>query len=246
MMTRREALQRTALAAAACATAATALSCAHAQHSSVAETVPTGPFSLPALPYKFDALEPYIDTKTMEIHHGKHHQAYVNNLNKAVAGQPELVNKSVEELVRDLNSVPETIRAAVRNNGGGHYNHSLFWQTLRRNRDGKPKGALAEALKQKFGGYKEFKTQFADAALKVFGSGWTWLTMEDKELKIESTVNQDCPLSQGRAPLLGLDVWEHAYYLTYQIRRTDYIASFYNVINWDFVGKRYEQLLQRV
>jgi Fe-Mn family superoxide dismutase len=243
MMTRREALQKTTLAAAACATAAATVSCVHGQHSSTAEVAPTGPFTLPTLPYKFDALEPYIDTKTMEIHYSKHHQAYVNNLNKAVAGQSELAGKSVDELVGNLSAVPEAVRPAVRNNGGGHYNHSLFWQTLRRYRDGKPKGALADAFKQKFGGYKEFKTQFADAALKVFGSGWAWLTLDNKELRIETTVNQDCPLSESRAPLLGIDVWEHAYYLTYQNRRGDYIASFYNVINWDFVGKRYEQLL---
>jgi Fe-Mn family superoxide dismutase len=196
---------------------------------------------LPPLPYAFDALEPHIDARTMEIHHDKHHATYVANLNKAVAGQADLAGKSVEDLVRNLSSVPQAARMAVKNSGGGHLNHSLFWQMLSKNGGGQPKGELAKAIDKKFGSYDKFKEEFTGAATKVFGSGWAWLSMSGNELSIESTPNQDTPVSQGHTPLLGLDVWEHAYYLKYQNRRPEYIAAFYNVINWDFVAERFQK-----
>jgi len=235
MITRRQAIKRTAVVTAACAAALPSL---RAQPAAAG----AGPFSLPPLPYASDALEPHIDAQTMQIHHGKHHQAYVTNLNKALAGHAELGRKSIEDLVRNLNAVPEGIRTAVRNHGGGHANHSVFWQMMKKNGGGEPKGDLAKAIEKKFGSFKAFKEEFSGAATKVFGSGWAWLTVDQKELKIESTPNQDSPLSQGRTPLLGLDVWEHAYYLKYQNRRPDYIAAFYNVINWDFVAERFEKM----
>ena len=232
MMTRRQALQITALAAAS----VVAFPSAQAQPAA-----PTGPFKLPPLPYAFDALEPHIDARTMEIHHDKHHAAYVTNLNKALAGHEDLAGKSIDDLVRGLAQVPEAIRPAVRNAGGGHANHALFWQMMKKNGGGEPKGALGQALEKKFGTYDKFKEEFTAAATKVFGSGWAWLTLDGKELKIESTPNQDSPLTAGRVPLLGLDVWEHAYYLKYQNRRPEYIAAFYNVIDWDFVTARFEK-----
>jgi len=231
-MTRREALHTTVLAGAGII--------ATSGINAATPAAPAGPHKLPALPYAFDALEPHIDAKTMEIHHGKHHQAYVTNLNKALQGQDNLANKKIEDLVKDLNSVPENIRTAVRNNGGGHYNHSLFWQMLKKG-GGEPKGEIKTAIDRTFGSYVKFKEGFTEAATKVFGSGWAWLTLDGKQLKIESTPNQDAPLSQGRLPLLGLDVWEHAYYLKYQNRRPEYIAAFFNVINWDFVTERFRQ-----
>jgi superoxide dismutase, Fe-Mn family len=232
MMTRREALHTTALATATIA-ATSGISVANAQPA----PLPAGPHRLPALPYAFDALEPHIDAKTMEIHHGKHHQAYVTNLNKALQGQDAWAAKPIQDLVKDINSVPENIRTAVRNNGGGHYNHSLFWQMLKKG-GGEPKGEIAKAIDSSFGSYAKFKESFTEAATKVFGSGWAWLSLDGKQLKIESTPNQDSPLMQGRLPLLGLDVWEHAYYLKYQNRRPEYIGAFFNVINWDFVTER--------
>ena len=199
-----------------------------------------GPFVLPPLPYAFDALEPYIDAKTMEIHHDKHHQAYVTNLNKAIAAHPELGKQPVETLVANLSTIPEDIRTAVRNNGGGHTNHSLFWKTLGKN-DGAPPGAeLGKAIDRTFGSYSAFREQFTKAALGVFGSGWAWLSLDaNKQLLIESTPNQDSPLTAGHQPVFGIDVWEHAYYLKYQNKRADYIAAFYNVINWDAVNQRF-------
>jgi Fe-Mn family superoxide dismutase len=236
MMTRRDALKKTALSAAVVSVAALPQSL-----KAQATGVPAGPFKLPALPYAFDALEPHIDAKTMEIHHDRHHQAYVTNLNKAVMGNASLSEKSVEELVRHLDDVPETVRTAVRNNGGGHYNHSLFWRLMKKGGGGQPKGALAKAVDAKFGGFDKFKTDFSDAAMKVFGSGWAWLILDEKELKVVSSPNQDVPLSHSKRPLLGLDVWEHAYYLKYQNKRADYVAAFFNVINWDFVAERFEK-----
>jgi len=201
------------------------------------------PYTLPALGYAVDALEPYIDAQTMQIHHSKHHAAYVSNLNKALAGHPELAKKPVEELVRSLNSVPESIRTAVRNNGGGHANHSLFWQSLAKNSGSGPKGELAKAIDKKFGGIEKFREQFTKAALGVFGSGWAWLTLgAAKELSIQGTPNQDSPWMQGQTPVFGIDVWEHAYYLKYQNRRPEYVAAFYNVINWDWASERYRKL----
>jgi len=239
MITRREALKRSALLTAAMAAAWPARLSAQAG----APAAPTGPFKLPPLPYGFDALEPHIDARTMEIHHDKHHQAYVTNLNKAVAGHEDLAIKSVEELVKDLAKVPDKIRTAVRNQGGGHYNHTLFWQMMKKGGGGEPSGQLAAAIGKKFSSFAGFKDEFTKAATSQFGSGWAWLTVDGKDLKVEPSANQDNPLSQGRTPLLGIDVWEHAYYLKYQNRRPDYIAAFFNVINWDFVAQRYEKAL---
>ena len=200
----------------------------------------SGPYSLPALPYAFDALEPYIDAKTMEIHHDKHHQAYVSNLNKAIAAHPDLGKQTVETLVTNLATIPEDIRTAVRNNGGGHANHSLFWKTLGKNDGGAPGAEMGKAINQKFGSYAAFREQFTKAALGVFGSGWAWLSLDaNKQLLIEPTPNQDSPLTAGHQPVFGIDVWEHAYYLKYQNRRADYIAAFYRVINWNAVNERY-------
>ena len=205
---------------------------------------PSGPFTLPPLSYAYDALEPFIDAKTMEIHHDKHHQAYVTNLNKAIAAHPELGGQSVEALVKNLATVPEDIRTAVRNNGGGHANHSLFWTTLGKNNGASPAGDLGKALHQKFGDYAAFQTQFTKAALGVFGSGWAWLSLDaNKQLLIEPTPNQDSVLTAGHHPLVGIDVWEHAYYLKYQNKRADYIAAFYSVINWDAANERYRAAL---
>ncbi len=237
MLTRREAIIKTAAAGAVCAAVAT-LPALGAEPAA-----PEGPFELPPLPYPFDALEPHIDAKTMEIHHGKHHATYVANLNKAIAGHADLAKKSVEELLRDLATLPESIRTAVRNSGGGHANHSLYWQTMKKEGGGQPKGELAKAIEKQFGSYTAISTDLVSTALKVFGSGWAWLTLDGNQLKVESTPNQDSPLLQGRQPLLGIDVWEHAYYLKHQNRRGDYIAAFHRVINWDFVEQRYEKLM---
>lgn len=198
-------------------------------------------FELPPLPYDKAALEPHIDAQTMEIHHDKHHAAYVNNLNKALEGQPELQSKSIEELIGSLDSVPENIRTAVRNNGGGHYNHTLFWDLLSANGGGAPSGALGDAINAAFGSFDNFKTQFAAAGVGRFGSGWAWLVVApDGTLSISSTPNQDSPVMEGKKAVLGLDVWEHAYYLKYQNRRPDYIAAFWNVVNWAKVAELYD------
>ena len=196
-------------------------------------------FELPQLPYAYDALEPHIDKETMNIHHTKHHNTYVTNLNNAIKGNAELESKSVEELVANLDAVPEAIRTAVRNNGGGHANHSLFWQLLSPNGGGAPSGEIADAITKKFGSFDSFKDEFAKAAAGRFGSGWAWLVVNNGELEITSTPNQDSPLSEGKTPVLALDVWEHAYYLKYQNRRPEYITSFWNVVNWDEASKRY-------
>lgn len=193
--------------------------------------------TLPALPYAFDALEPYIDAKTMEIHHDKHHQAYITKLVEAISGKPELEKKSAEELVSDLNSVPETIRTAVRNHGGGHVNHSFFWPILKK--DIKFAGPAADAITKQLGGFEQFKEKFTAAAIGQFGSGWAWLVVNNGKLEIMSTPNQDSPLSAGKKPIVGIDVWEHAYYLKYQNKRPDYVAAFFNVINWEKVGELY-------
>ncbi|HEY9577251.1 MAG TPA: superoxide dismutase SodA [Pseudobacillus sp.] len=198
-------------------------------------------FQLPELPYAYDALEPHIDKETMNIHHTKHHNTYVTNLNKALEGQDELANKSVEEVIANLDAVPESVRTAVRNNGGGHANHSLFWQLLSPNGGGEPTGELADAISSKFGSLDKFKEEFAAAAAGRFGSGWAWLVVNNGELEVTSTPNQDSPIMEGKTPILGLDVWEHAYYLNYQNRRPDYISAFWNVVNWDEVTKRYQE-----
>ena len=193
---------------------------------------------LPPLPYDYSALEPHIDTQTMQIHHDKHHAAYVNNLKTALEKHPELMNKSVEDLLRDLNAVPEDIRMAVRNNGGGHMNHTMFWQIMGPKKGGEPTGQVANAIKQAFGDFATFKNQFKTAAVGRFGSGWAWLINDGGKLSIMSTANQDNPISEGKHAILGIDVWEHAYYLKYQNRRPDYVDAWWNVVNWDEVAKR--------
>ncbi len=197
-------------------------------------------FTLPALPYAFNALEPHIDAMTMEIHHGKHHQAYITNVNKALESAPELANKSLEELLaNNLAIVPDAIKTAVRNNGGGHYNHSMFWTILGPNGGGDPVGNLGQAINSTFGSFAAMKEKFNAAATTRFGSGWAWLVKSGNALDIYSTANQDCPLMEGKYPVIGLDVWEHAYYLKYQNRRPDYINAWWNVVNWKQAEERY-------
>jgi len=238
MITRRQAIKLAAATTAAVAVAT-------ATPSILAQTAPpAGPFTLPPLPYGYDALEPFFDAQTMQIHHDKHHAAYVANLNKAVAGHEDLAKKTVQELLRNLKDIPESIRTAVRNHGGGHANHSLFWQVLARDKPSEPKGALLDAIEKKFGGYDAFKDQFSKAAAGLFGSGWVWLTVDaNKHLLLEITPNQDTPLSAGRTPLLTLDVWEHAYYLKYQNRRPEYVAAFFKIIHWDPVAEKFEKAI---
>lgn len=195
-------------------------------------------YQLPSLNYSYNALEPHIDARTMEIHHSKHHQAYINNVNGAIAGT-EWDDMPVEKLIQSLDRIPENIRTVVRNNGGGHYNHALFWTVIGPNCGGEPAGPLADAIKWDFGDFESFRKQFSDAATKRFGSGWAWLSVAGGKLQVESTPNQDSPLMEGRTPILGIDVWEHAYYLNYQNRRPDYIAAFYNVIDWNAVAARF-------
>ena len=196
-------------------------------------------YSLPPLPYAPDALEPYIDKRTMEIHHDGHHGAYVKNLNTALEKHPQLQTKNVEELLRNIHSVPEEIRTAVRNNGGGHANHSLFWQIMAPKTGGEPSGDIAQALRSSFGSFESFKDTFSKAALNRFGSGWAWVVQHHGQLTIESTPNQDSPLLEGKVPIFGLDVWEHAYYLHYQNRRADYIKAWWNVVNWTAINQRF-------
>ncbi len=197
-------------------------------------------FELPQLPYAYDALEPHFDKETMNIHHTKHHNAYITNLNNALKDHADLQGKSLEELISNLNALPESIQAAVRNNGGGHANHSFFWTLLSPNGGGTPTGALLDAITAKFGSFDTFKEKFAQAGATRFGSGWAWLIVSNGELEVTSTPNQDTPVMEGKTPILGLDVWEHAYYLHYQNRRPDYINAFWNVVNWDEVSKLYE------
>lgn len=201
-----------------------------------------GPYSLPELDYAYDALEPHIDARTMEIHHTRHHQAYINNVNNAIRGT-RFASLSVEDLCKQLHETPEDIRTTVRNNGGGHANHALFWKIMSPNGGGDPTGALASAIDTQLGGLEAFKETFSRAALTQFGSGWAWLSVDDGQLIVENTANQDTPLMQGRTPILGIDVWEHAYYLHYQNRRSDYVQAFYNVIDWNEVLRRYEEAM---
>ncbi len=200
-------------------------------------------YSLPPLPYAFNALEPHVDARTMEIHHGKHHQAYINNVNTAIAGS-DLEKLTVEQLISDLSKVPENIRATVRNNGGGHANHSLFWTVMGPGCGGAPTGDLAAAINAACGSFDAFKEQFAKAGATRFGSGWAWLSVSAGKLIVESTPNQDSPIMEGRTPILGLDVWEHAYYLHYQNRRPDYISAFWNVVNWNEVSRRFAEAVK--
>ncbi|MCS7089112.1 MAG: superoxide dismutase [Verrucomicrobiota bacterium] len=229
MLTRREALRQTALVVLGAAAA-----------RGLAQDTPATaePFTLPPLPYATDALEPHIDARTMEIHHARHHGAYVANLNKAVLATPSLHGRSLEDMLRRLDTVPESVRTTVRNHGGGHYNHTLFWQMLAP-RAGVPRSELAQALERAFGTLDAFREQFTAAALRLFGSGWTWLVWQEGRLRILNTANQDTPLAENAYPLLGVDVWEHAYYLKYQNRRADYVAAWWNVVHWDFVAERF-------
>ena len=197
-------------------------------------------YTLPDLPYAYDALEPYIDEETMHLHHDKHHNTYVTNLNAAIEKYPELGEKTIEELLSDMDAIPTDIKTAVRNNGGGHANHSFFWEIMAPNAGGEPTGEIKEAINEAFGDFSSFKEEFKKAAAGRFGSGWAWLVMENGKLAITSTANQDSPLMEGKTPILGLDVWEHAYYLKYKNVRPDYIAAVWNVINWDEVNKRFE------
>lgn len=221
------------------ATAIRAASGGAATSAAGAPAVTSQPFVLPKLEYAYDALEPHIDARTMEIHHSKHHQAYITNANNALATQPTLQKMSAEEMLRGLGSLPEAVRTVLRNNVGGHVNHAFFWRVIGPGGGGAPGGRIAEALNKNFGSVDTFKTQFADAAAKRFGSGWAWLVAKDGKLAITSTANQDSPLSEGATPLLGLDVWEHAYYLKYQNRRADYVSAFWNVVSWARVEANY-------
>jgi Fe-Mn family superoxide dismutase len=199
-------------------------------------------YKLPGLKYPYDALEPYIDARTMEIHYSKHHQAYIDKVNKALEGHPDLAEKSIEALISDLDAVPDDIKTAVRNNGGGHANHSLFWSVIGPDKGGKPDGKLADAIDRDFGSFDSFMERFADAAATRFGSGWAWLVKDNAgKLQVLSTPNQDSPLMDGKLPLLGLDVWEHAYYLKYQNRRPEYIAAFWNIVDWEQVARNFEK-----
>lgn len=198
-------------------------------------------YTLPKLPYAYDALQPHIDAKTMEIHHTKHHQAYINNANAALEKHPELASKSAEELLKNLAAIPEDVRTVLRNNAGGHANHSLFWTVMGPGAGGEPTGELGQAITSTFGSFATFKEQFTKAATTRFGSGWAWLSLDKGKLIVESTANQDTPISEDHTPILGLDVWEHAYYLNYQNRRPDYITAFYNVINWTEVARRFAE-----
>jgi len=199
-------------------------------------------FELPPLPYDYSALEPYIDTQTMQLHHDKHHQAYVTAVNNALKDQSQFASLPIEDLIRRLNEVPESIRTVVRNNGGGHVNHSMFWQIMKPNGGGEPTGALASAIQSTFGSFDAFKTAFNDAGVKRFGSGWAWLILDSSgKLQITSTANQDSPFTDGNYPVMGNDVWEHAYYLKYQNRRPDYLNAWWNVVNWDEISRRYQQ-----
>ena len=209
--------------------------------AALAQDAPTGPYKLPPLPYAPEALEPHIDAETMRIHHGKHHKAYVDNANKLLADQPDLAKLSPEELLQNLDKAPEAIRTGLRNNVGGHVNHSAFWLMMSPNAGGAPTGELAKAIDETFGSFDAFKKQFTDAAMKRFGSGWAWLVVKNGKLSILSTPNQDPPLLEGYTTILGLDVWEHAYYLKYQNRRADYAIAWWNVVNWPYVAELYEK-----
>lgn len=238
MMNRRSVLKALGLTASLAAAGGKFTAQAQIQAAS-APAASTGPFTLPPLPYAYDALEPYFDAETMHIHHDKHHAAYVKNLNAAVADHPELAGKTVDELVANLNAVPDAVRTAVRNQGGGHANHSFWWPLLSVSGGSEPKAELAKDIGTAFGSYSAFQEKFSKAAGSVFGSGWAWLAIADGKLQIETTPNQDSMLTAGHTPILGVDVWEHAYYLKYQNRRPEYLGAFFHVVNWDFVSGQY-------
>ncbi len=253
MQSRREILQTLALTTGATLFSARPL-LAQTSPTAAAPTAPAAPasaveaegvFKLPPLGYDYDALEPFIDAETMKIHHDKHHAAYVSKLNQAVAKLPVASRKSVEELLSGLNQLPETVRNDIRNQGGGHANHTLLWQILRKNENGKPSGELASAIEKSFGSFPKFQEQFTEASMKVFGSGWVWLVARGNktaQLELQSTPNQDSPLMTGGTPLLGIDLWEHAYYLKHQNRRADYVQAFSKVLHWDFISERFSKL----
>ena len=236
MLTRRETLKTIALATGA---AALPVSLGLAQNAPPA--APAEVHKLPALGYDYDALEPFLDAETLKLHHDKHHATYVAKLNQALEKQPTLASRSLDDLVKNLNALPESVRNDIRNNGGGHYNHSLLWKSLRKKQGDAPDATLAKALETAFGSKEGFEEKIQAAALKVFGSGWAWLTLREGKLEIESTPNQDCPLTTGSFPLLGIDVWEHAYYLKYQNLRAEYLKSFLKVVNWEFVSHRFQE-----
>jgi Fe-Mn family superoxide dismutase len=244
MMTRREVIKTMAFATGALTIAPSLI---RGENTSSRISPSPGPFKVPELGYPYDALEPYIDGETMRIHHDKHNAAYVENLNKAIAEAPESFQKMpVEELLLRIDTVPEKIRIAVRNNAGGQYNHSFFWKLLKKNEGGKPSGELAKAIDASFGSYSTFQDKFSETATKLFGSGWVWLVLEGKKLQITKTSNQDCPISnptEAQIPIVGIDLWEHAYYLKYQNRRAEYVKAFWNVINWDYAAERYVSAL---
>lgn len=255
--TRRQAIQTLCSTLAATLTGAALLNRTFAQITgtpasaatngpSSSPSAPTGPYTLPPLPYAYDALEPYIDAETMHLHHDKHHAAYVAKLNEAIAPYPELGAKPVEDLLRGFNTIPEPIQKAVRNQGGGHANHSLFWKILAKDEGTNPKGALAKAINDDLGGVTKFQEDFTKAAMGVFGSGWAWITIDPgtKKLLLSAAPNQDSPLMNGQTPLFGLDVWEHAYYLKYRNKRADYVKAFWSILNWDFVSDRYTECLK--
>lgn len=201
-------------------------------------------FELPALPYGYDALEPFISSNIQHLHHDKHHQGYVDNLNKAVQKYPEWESKSIEEIIKDYAKAPDDIKTVLRNHGGGHYNHSMFWLMMSQKKDQMPEGNLVDKINEQFGNYDAFKKQFSEGAVKVFGSGWQWLVMDNGRLALMSTPNQDSPLTQGKIPLLGLDVWEHAYYLQYYNKRPDYVDAWWHVVNWEEVEKRFQEAVR--
>jgi Fe-Mn family superoxide dismutase len=234
-VTRRQLLQAAGFGAAALAMG----------HLSAKADEKTHMFELPKLPYSYDALEPYIDAETMKIHHDFHHKAYVDNLNKALAGHPDLAAKRLPELLREIRSLPESIRTAVRNNGGGDANHTMFWQIMGPKSGGSPSGELGKAIDEAFGSFDKFQAKLSQAALTRFGSGWGWLVLHQGKLAVESRPNQDSPIMAGQHPIMGIDVWEHAYYLKYRNRRADYIKAWWNVVNWDQVAHRYEQATRR-
>jgi Fe-Mn family superoxide dismutase len=239
MITRRNVIKTLTLSSGAIALSSAAL---RAQTPPPTSESPEGVFKLPPLGYDYDALEPFIDAETMKLHHDKHHAAYVSKLNLALAKAPGLENKSIQEILGHLDAVPEEVRGDIRNHGGGHANHSLFWETLKKSENAKPSGELSQAIERTFGGLNKFQEQISEAALKVFGSGWAWLVWRDKKLSIESTANQDSPLLTGGTPLLGIDVWEHAYYLKYQNRRADYLKAIQSIIHWELVSERFSNV----
>lgn len=243
-MPRREFIRHTAMIGAAAAIAPSLLATSSIQAQAGRPPSEIYPYKVPLLNYGHSALEPYLDGRTMEIHHGKHHAAYVANLNSALESYPELQKKSPTELLKMLDQIPEKIRTQVRNHGGGHVNHSLFWQVMKPKGGGEPEGQIGDKIKSAFGDFKTFKEEFSKAAVGVFGSGWAWLVYSKGEVQIITTANQDSPLSQGMVPLLGVDVWEHAYYLKFQNRRGDYVNSWWNVVNWHMVGSFYARAVK--